>query len=166
MIAAATASRAATNRITSSTAIDCQAVSLVPATEYHGRNSATIMRTPEAPATHSPRLKRRGSTRGRLTRDGLAAGGSLEPGGLHRVHQQHRDRHRADATGDGSDRARLLDNGVEVHIPYQPVVGAVDADVDDDGAVADHLGRHQLRAADCCNEHVGTAAHVREVAGA
>ena len=66
--------------------------------------------------------------------------------GLQRVVEEHGDGHGADAAGDGGDEGGHLAHAVEVDVPDEALalgaVGvrdAVDADVDDDGAWADHL---------------------------
>src|SRR3954451_22533060 len=104
--AAPIASTATNARITSSTAIDSHAVSSVPPTEYHGRKSEISSTTPVVAATQSPRLRRRSSTRRRLTRYGLTVLARLEVGRLHGVDQQHRDRHRPHSARNGGDRRR------------------------------------------------------------
>src|SRR4051794_6826324 len=86
--AAKMARTAAIARMTSLTAIASQADSSCPATEYHGRDSATSISTPATAASQSPQLRRRVSTLGRLT-DGRGAA-RLEAGRLERVHEQHR----------------------------------------------------------------------------
>src|SRR5687768_17303028 len=79
------------------------------------------------------------------------------------VREQHRDRHRADASRDGRDRARDLARRVEVHVAHQPVVGAVDAHVDDGRAGLDPVALDEPRAADRRDEDVCPAAGLREV---
>src|SRR3954447_4861644 len=155
--AAAIASTPVMKRITSSTAIDSQAFASCPPAEYHGRKRAMISSTPQAPASHSPQLRRRGSTRGRLTDHGAAVA-LLEMGRLDRVDQQHRDGHGSHPARHGRDGRSFLRDGVEVHVADQAVVGAIDPHVDDDGAVTDHFGRHELRPPYRCDQDVGTTA--------
>src|SRR4051812_48840275 len=161
--AAAIASAAATARITSSSAIACQAVRFFPSAAYHGRNSATSIATPPTAASQSPGLRRRRFTARRLT-DSCAAFGRLQPSRLHRVREQHRDRHRADAAGHRRDRGGLLSHRLEVDVTDETVLGAIRADVDHDDALANHLCRDELRPPDGGNEHVRPAADLREVA--
>src|SRR6478752_1143845 len=132
--AATTAITAAMARMTSSTAIACQALQVVPSVLYHGRNRATSITTPPTAATQSPLLRRRGSTARRLTDCGAAFSG-LELGRAHRVDEQHRDRHRSHAAGHRCDRGRLLGDRVEVDVANEALVGPVGAHVDDDRAL-------------------------------
>src|SRR4051794_10718772 len=163
--AAAIAISAVTSRMTSFRAIVSQALALTAPTEYHGRKSAMIIRTPEAPASQSPQLSCRRSTRGSLT-DRCASFGCLETGRLDRVHEQHRDRHRAHAARHGRDRGGLLHNGVEVDVAHEAVVGAIDADVDHHRPFPNHLGGHDLPTPDGSDQYVGAAAHLSQVARA
>src|SRR4051812_6845396 len=161
MTAATIASTAVIARITSSTAIACQAVRSWPAAEYHGRKSATSMSNPPAAASQSPRLRRRSSIERRLNERG-----ALEAGGLDRVRKKHRNRHRADTSGHRRDRGSLLGHRFEVDVANQAVVRAVDADVDDHGALTHHLGGHQLGATHRRHQHVRATAHLGQVARA
>src|SRR3954452_19912149 len=157
--AAAMASTAVTARITSSTAIACQAVRSSPPTEYHGRKSETSIATPPIAASQSPLLRRCGCTRCRLNERC-----PLETGGLHRVGEQHRDRHWSHAAGHRSDGGGLLRDRLEVDVAGEAVLGSVSADIDHDRALAHHLGRHELGAPDRCHEDIGPAADVGQVA--
>ena len=65
----------------------------------------------------------------------------------HRVVEQHRACHRADAAGHGRNRCRLLADGVVVDVADEAAAAllrgvgdAIDADVDDDRALAHHVG--------------------------
>ena len=68
--------------------------------------------------------------------------------------------------GTGVMQPRALGRGVEVDVADQPVVGAVDADVDHRRALLDPVALHHPRAPDRGDEHVGAAAHVGQVARA
>jgi len=74
--------------------------------------------------------------------------GASLPVGLDGVLHQHGDGHRADAAGHGRDLGNEGRNRREVNVTGEAVSGflgrigdAVDADVDDDGAGFDHVGR-------------------------
>ena len=100
----------------------------------------------------------------------LGAGGVLRARparrGNHRVVQQHRARHRPDAARHRRDRRRLLRS--PPRSPRRPPGGVrsscvasgieVDADVDDDGAFAHHVGRDRAGLAHRRDEDVGLAA--------
>src|SRR3954453_21450666 len=158
MTAATIASTAVIARITSSTAIACQAVRSWPAAEYHGRKSATSMSNPPAAASQSPRLRRRSSIARRLNERG-----TLEAGGLDGVGEQHRDRHRADPSRHRRDGGSLFGDRFEVHVADQAVVGPVDAHVDDHCTVTHHLSAYELGATHRGHQHVGTRTHFGEV---
>src|SRR6266540_7092422 len=90
---------------------------------------------------HCPTDIERWSLRGRGAR-----GFRGELGRGYRVREEHRDRHRTDASGDRRDGLRLLLHRVEVDIADRAVTAlrarigdAVDAHVDDDGAFPDHV---------------------------
>src|SRR4051794_6493221 len=157
--AAAIASTAVTARITSSTAIACQAVRSFPPTEYQGRKSETSIATPPIAASQSPLLSRRGCTRCRLNERC-----PLKTGGFDGVGEQHRDRHRPDAAGHRGDGGCLLRHRPEVDVTNEPLLRPVRADVDDDRTLADHLGGHELGAPHSCHEHIRPAADLRQVA--
>src|SRR6187397_3193707 len=84
-------------------------------------------------------------------------------GGLQRVAEEHRDGHRADATGDGRDGTCPRRGRLEVDVADKPVVGAVHADVDHRRALLDHLARDQARPAHRRDQHVRAAANGGEV---
>ena len=97
----------------------------------------------------------------------------LEACGFEGIGDKHGDGHGADAAGDWGDGGAAWGDGGEVDIADDAVavfggwVGdAVDADVDDDGAVADEVSGDEFRAADGGDEDIGVAADGWEVAGA
>ena len=85
-------------------------------------------------------------------------------GGLNRVDHEHGDGHGADAAGDGSDDGSLLLHAVEVDVADEAIAAllrgvfdTVDADVDNRGAVLDHVGRDGVGPSGGNNEDVGLA---------
>ena len=93
--------------------------------------------------------------------------------GAEGVVHEHRDGHGADAAGDGGEVARLGGDGVVIGITDEAVAAlcfgifdAVDADVDDGGAVLDHLGGEEMGAPDRGDDEVGLAGNGGEVGGA
>src|SRR5204863_8193652 len=93
--------------------------------------------------------------------------------GLYGVVQQHRDRHRAYAAGDGRDRRCNLLRFLKLYVAHQVVallarriVHAIDADVDHHRAGLHHVARDELRLADRDDENVGLARVELDAAGA
>src|SRR6476469_4067957 len=69
--------------------------------------------------------------------------------------QQHRNRHWSDAAGDGRDPAGLLADRAKINIADErPVVQTIHADIDYDGAVSYHIGRHKFGFADRHDQNV------------
>ena len=91
---------------------------------------------------------------------------ALGLGGLERVAEQHRDRHRPDATRHRGDQPGDLGRRGELDVADQAGVGAVDADVDHGRARLDPAALDHLRAPDGGDQHVGAAAHRVQVTGA
>ncbi len=94
-------------------------------------------------------------------------------GGFQGVSEEHGDGHRADASGDGSDGRDFFGYGIEVYVANEAIaalsfgsVDAVDADVDDDGALADHIARDVERLSDGGDEDVRLSRYGRHVGGA
>ena len=86
------------------------------------------------------------------------------PAGADCVRHQHRDRHRADAAGHGSDRGRFVGNFREGDVAHEPItalhgriIDAIDTDIDDDRAFADMFGADEFRLADRRDEDIGRA---------
>src|SRR5918994_6100023 len=86
-------------------------------------------------------------------------------GGLDRVGEEHRDRHRANPSGDRRDRSRDLARRLEIHVSDQPLVGAVRADVDHGRPGADHLGADQPRLPGGRDQDLRPATDLAEVGG-
>src|SRR3954454_3589966 len=143
---------AATASSTSVTVNDSQPFALAPPSdEYQSRNSATGSTTPETPAIHSPCLTLRRSTGRRVplrvsgrARSGVSAYARLHARGRERVLEEHRDRHLPDPARHRRDRARLGGHRLELYVALQPVVGAVDAHVEDGHALLHHVAGHHL----------------------
>ena len=68
--------------------------------------------------------------------------------------------------GTGVIRPATLDRRLEVHIADEPVVGAVDADVDHGRAGLDPVAPDHLGTADGGDQHVGPTADLGQIAGA
>lgn len=93
--------------------------------------------------------------------------------GAEGVVHEHGDGHGADAAGDGGHVAGFGGNGVVVGIADEAVApgslggfDAVDADVDNGGAVFDHVGGDEVGAPDGGDEEVGLSGDGGEVGGA
>lgn len=80
------------------------------------------------------------------------------------VAQQHGDRQRANATRNGRDIAGDLAHRLEVDIPDQLLVDAVDPHIDHHRSRFDHLGRNQSRATDSGDQNVSRASDRGQVA--
>jgi hypothetical protein len=92
---------------------------------------------------------------------------------LEGVDEEHGSGHGADAAGDGGDGAGDFFDGFEVDVSSEAVadalagvIDAVRADIDDDGAWADHVGGDEVAAAGGGDEDVGFAGNGGEVRGA
>ncbi len=83
----------------------------------------------ENPAYRWIRRRRQETVQAAPSGEGLPAAPAARGG--ERVREQHRDRHRPDPAGHRRDRSGDLAGRGEVHVADEPVVGAVDADVDD-----------------------------------
>lgn len=99
--------------------------------------------------------------------------GVSELEGAEGVVHEHGDGHGSDAAGDGGHVAGLGGEGVEVDIADEAVTAggvgcfeAVDADVDNGGAVFDHVGGDEVGASDGGDEEVGLAGDFGKVGGA
>ena len=110
------------------------------AAKGHSRCAARVVHTGAcAPATSGRELRCRFGRRRPNRRAGLGARG------LQRVAQQHGDGHRADSARDRGDQPRALARALELDVADQPVVGAVDADVDDGRALLDPVAAGSSR---------------------
>src|SRR4051794_13600197 len=103
-------------------------------------------------------------TMGDSTTSGRQA--AANPCRINRVRQQHRDRHRAHPAGNGGDRARDLDRGLEIDVADQPVIRSVRADVDDRGAGTDHVPGDELRLTGRSDQDLRSPADLTEIASA
>src|SRR5713226_439408 len=98
---------------------------------------------------------------------GLSCGTELAGGGEERVLHEHGDGHEADAARHGRDGAGALRGRVEIHVARELArVETVDADVDDDGALLDHVAGDEARPAGGHAEDLGLTAVPSEVARA
>ena len=86
-----------------------------------------------------------------------------------RVRHQHRDRHRTDTAGNGSDRGRFFRYFGKGNITNEPVttlhrrvIYAIDSDIDHDRAVPDMFRANKFRLADGGDEDVSRARDIRQ----
>jgi hypothetical protein len=78
--------------------------------------------------------------------------------------EQHRARHRADASWDGGDPRRPWLDVIEAHVPDEPpFFFAMYADIDDDRALPDVLGPYHLPLAGGDDEDVSPPGDLRKV---
>src|SRR5215210_2934044 len=86
------------------------------------------------------------------------------PGGSNRAPQEHRDRHRTDASGHRRQQPRPLAHAL-VDVADEPALRAVDADVDNGRALLHHRGRQHPGRAHRRDDDVGARGLGGEVAG-
>jgi hypothetical protein len=89
--------------------------------------------------------------------------GKLGSRGGEGVVEKHDDGHGADAARDGGDGAGDFGGGGVIDVAAEARVGAVDADVDHDGARLDHLAGDEFGFADGGDEDVRLAANAGQV---
>ena len=84
--------------------------------------------------------------------------GGQRPLPADRIGQEHGDGHGSDPARNGRDERRLLRNGGIVDVPRQFAVDTVDPDVDDHGALFDHIRGDKIGLSDGGNEDIGARA--------
>src|ERR1017187_2259852 len=86
------------------------------------------------------------------------------------VVHEHGDGHRTNAAWHGRDQRGLRRDRVERHVSHNVVslfdrlvLDAIDADIDDDGAITYHVGLHKVRCSDRRDQNIGRPTDLREV---
>ena len=123
----------------------------------HGRNVEMKRSAVPASASHSD---------GRSFSDMVVLRARAGFGGLDGVLEQAGDRHRADPARDWRDCSSDSENGIEVNIAGETVLGARRADIDHDRARLDHRAVNELRRSDACDQHISAAGDFAEITGA